>query len=126
MKEALMRALPVDHSLEGEQAVASPLTAQLKALWSAKLSTTNQEMVLEKAKKVANQATRKLEDAKKEVGLAAVRQLAAQGQDAGGSGEAFAKVAGLISELELAKQALDDQQKETDTWLLMLLLWTWR
>ncbi|KAI9106902.1 hypothetical protein K1719_022430 [Acacia pycnantha] len=101
-------------SLEGEQAVPSPLTALPKALWSAKLTTANQGTVLEEEKKAFYQAKRRLEDAKKEAGLAAVRQLAAQGQDAGGSKEASAKVVVLVSELELAKQALEDQLKQQE------------
>ncbi|KAI9106605.1 hypothetical protein K1719_022133 [Acacia pycnantha] len=101
-------------SLVGEQAVPSPMTALLKALWSAKLTAANQGKMLEEEKKAFYQAKRRLEDAKKEAGLAAVRQLAAQGQDARGSEEASAKVVVLVSELELAKQALEDQLKEAD------------
>ncbi|KAI9106850.1 hypothetical protein K1719_022378 [Acacia pycnantha] len=80
-RDALIPAPPVDErsplekmnessSLEGERAVPSPLTTLLKALWSAKLTAANQGTVLEEGKKAFYQAKRRLEDAKKEAGLA--------------------------------------------------------
>ncbi|KAI9106873.1 hypothetical protein K1719_022401 [Acacia pycnantha] len=136
-RDALIPAPPVDErsplekmnessSLEGEQAVPSPLTALLKALWSDKLTAANQGTVLEEEKKAFYQAKRRLEDAKKEAGLAAVRQLAAQG-GMPGLGRGFREGGQCWSaELELSKQARRINRRRLMPRLLRLPLWTWR